>query len=184
MNRKNILSLLLFIIVLNSCGQSVKPHIGNNTNIKINDTFEIIIAHNFFKWYKKNYEAISKINMVKMNGTLPYSINYEQVDIFIKILKSSNLFSENFLDDKRKYFKKYDELFKKSQQNDGPAEGFESDLFLYSQDVNEILDGYKNSRFTTNKQNNNCLIEVEYKESFDLIFTINSQNQIESITSK
>ncbi len=181
MNRNNIIYLLLFFLVLNSCNYSAKNVANNSKSVANSANCTTTAVYNFFKWYKNNYELISNINFVKVDGSLPYRINNEQVTIFINFLKTSNIFSERFLDDKKEYFRNCDELYVKNHQNDGPAEGLEADLFLYSQDVSEILGRYKESKFTANMLNNMCIIEVIYNDSFDLIFTVNNKNQIESI---
>lgn len=97
----------------------------------------------FLKWYRKNYTSNLLRNLVNnadanTDTTKPYSVNFKETERYLSDLKSSGFLSEKFLNTWRNYFRECDDYFIQHPQYDGPPDGFNYDLILNTQDVDEM----------------------------------------------
>ncbi len=102
------------------------------------------IAVSFLKWYfQKLEETDFDFDIVKNWDTLPkspkkiYRINFNEVDKYIKALKSSGFLSDTYLRSVLKYHKIQDSIFVKYQQYEDIPIGCGSDLVLQRMEIDE-----------------------------------------------
>jgi hypothetical protein len=140
-----LLGIGLFTIVLTAVQCESKPAADVDENqvaitAQASDSAQAaqsVIA--FLQWYKKNLGTVSNINLVNQDEIKGYSMNFKNGERYLAYLKSSNLLSERYLNDWRTYFKERDEGFQLSHQNEGPPTGFDYDLVMLNQDVDEQM---------------------------------------------
>ena len=98
----------------------------------------------FLKWYRENYKKISKIQMVNIPPTEDtnsfYTINVDETERYLTVLKKSGFVSDRYLEQWRDYFKKAGIKLEQNPMNDGPPEGFEFDFVLWTQEIDETLE--------------------------------------------
>lgn len=91
----------------------------------------------FLTWYKANYDQVNHIQFAPLTANDIagyYRVNFDSVAKYQQHLKASGYFSDKFLADQLQYFKTVSHELEKSHQNDGPPEGLEYDLLLYTQE--------------------------------------------------
>lgn len=180
MHRLFIFKLLLFLFF--ACKQE------NNTNVKeplaptvqkdstlmlgkkVKDSLQVPekTINNFIKYYGENYDLIYKDNFVDYSQQY-YRINFSNVDLFLKRLKSESFFTPEYRDKIKLKFKTIDSLLDSSKQDDGVPEGLEYDFILNTQDVDEILSYIKNDKFSILKENENTF-QVNFNKVHKLNF--------------
>jgi len=97
----------------------------------------------FLKWYKSNFSKILSIQLVDLHEdstTAQYRVNFKNAEKYISVLRSAGFFSERFLQEKLQYFKEADRKLIDLKQNDGPPEGFDADLLLFTQDMEAVFE--------------------------------------------
>jgi hypothetical protein len=135
----------------------------------------------FLIWYSKNYNKISKLNLVdneldETTNEVYYRVNFQQTEEYLAKLKSSNYISDKYIEKWRAYFKQKDEKFNKNHQTDGPPEGFEFDFVLWTQEINGTLKAIDNIRFTKVEETENTSI-VDVDIVMNLRFHLTKQGQ-------
>lgn len=98
----------------------------------------------FLKWYSTQYTALKRIRLVNKKGagesrSEHYSVNFKGTDEYLSMLKGSGYISDDYIEKQRRYFREREEHFRSYPQTDGPAEGFEHDLVLRTQEIDEAL---------------------------------------------
>ncbi len=117
----------------------------------------------FFDWYKQKYDTISSIVLVTIpdDGKSLYSVNFDNSKVYINVLNSSGLFTNNFLRQKEIYFNSCNLRMKREKQTDGPPIGFEHDLLLLSQEPDFALEKIEEAKFiNTQKTNNKYIVDT------------------------
>jgi hypothetical protein len=183
-------SLFFFIqVACNSNNIKARQQLNEQnpkTLIDTCDAFHTIKA--FLKWYSVNIYDINKINLIKIvndNNKSIYRIDFNNTTKYILKLKATEYFSNIFLQEKQKYFENCDKKFINIKQEDGPAEGLDADLLLYCQDWEFLLNNLNKINYKLIKKTNTfSIIVIDYKNSYDLIFKINSNCQIDYIVPK
>jgi hypothetical protein len=127
----------------------------------------------FLRWYKANYEKIIQNQNILVNNagsddtTKTYSVNFSETDNYLILFKSSGYVSDFFLDDWRKYFAECEEYFKNNPQIDGPPDGFNFDLILLTQEVEEILKAIDHLKVIEEEENDSAaLVKVDIMMRF------------------
>jgi hypothetical protein len=91
---------------------------------------------NFLEWYRVQQVWLNQIPMVNKVGRnhepIHYSVNFRQTERYLKELKRSGFISDRYIRRWRAYFKECDKNFKKNPVDDGPPDGFEFDLVMWS----------------------------------------------------
>jgi hypothetical protein len=122
---KNLL-MALFLLVL-----STSPTFGQTQNPEPTRT-----VVNFLEWYRVQHGRLNNIPMVnkigRNNRPINYSINFKQTERYLSDLQRSGFISERYMRRWRAYFKECDENFKKNPIDDGPPDGLEFDLVMWS----------------------------------------------------
>jgi hypothetical protein len=96
------------------------------------------------KWYKLHRQELDKIQIVGIPpDTGRYRVNFDSVRRYLSEFRGTGLFTERFLRDKYSYFQRCEARFAKTHQNDGPPEGLDTDLLLYTQEANDALLNYQ-----------------------------------------
>lgn len=153
-----------------------------NYNLKIDDQInsdstEIIkTCKNFLLWYRDNFSRIDSIQLVPSSKDSDL-YNYYYVDtvnlkIYLDIILSSNLVSENYISSLKEYIFSCDKKMRESNQNDGPPEGLDFDLILSTQEVRESLNKIREAKpfiFTLEENKSVVSIILAYELRFTLI---------------
>lgn len=98
----------------------------------------------FLKWYAANYDRAYSFELINTRGR--YTVNLEGCRQYLAFLRSSGYLSDAFLDRMMGDFKGYEAIYKKDFVDDGPPEGFDYDLILRTQDIDDTLERIKNLR--------------------------------------
>ncbi len=98
----------------------------------------------FLKWYRTQYSTLKQIRLVNRKGagesrSEHYSVNFKGTEEYLSKLRGSGYISDEYIDKQRRIFRKREEHFRRYPQTDGPAEGFEHDLVLRTQEIDEAL---------------------------------------------
>ncbi len=93
----------------------------------------------FLNWYKTHIQRVSQIPLVNQQAGKPYSVNLKNGERYLTYLKSSNLLTNAYLNRWRTFFKERNDGFRMSPQHEGPPVGFDYDLVLLNQDVDQQL---------------------------------------------
>lgn len=146
--------------------------INTITRIQVSQRVELYKAPSgavihFLKWYRKNHTDDLQRNLVNnadanTDTTKPYSVNFKDTERYLSDLKSSGFLSEKFLNKWRNYFRECDDYFKQHPQYDGPPDGFNYDLILNTQDVEESLIAIDTIKIVElHISGNNATVEVD-----------------------
>ncbi|GAB3547207.1 hypothetical protein [Spirosoma fluminis] len=152
---RNLLhTFVLLAIVLTSarCERRVAADVSENQVAALTPASDSAQAAQsvvaFLQWYKKNLGAVSRIDLVNQDEVRGYSVNFKNSEQYLAYLKKSNGLTERYLNDWRTYFKERDAGFRLARQNEGPPTGFDYDLVMLNQDVDEQMDSL--NRLTIN----------------------------------
>jgi hypothetical protein len=133
----------------------------------------------FLNWYKTKFDTLSTIMLVSIPDTDAgiYSVNFNNTEEYLKVFIKSGLFTQNFIEDKRKYFNTCNDRMLKDKQNQGPPIGLEHDIVLLTQEIEETLNNIGNASFSD-------YAEGENKSSVDVtilnktkIYLVNEKNK-------
>lgn len=109
----------------------------------------------FLRWYKAHISATSKIILVNQQAGKAYSVNKKNAEQYLTYLKSSHMLTDTYLNEWRTYFNERQAGFQLSPQHEGPPTGFEYDLVMLSQDVDEQLNSLKSLKINSVKVRQN-----------------------------
>jgi len=112
---------LILCVIITSC-------FNNNSQLIISPDQTVI---KFLNWYNDHLNEFQNINFIKTSND-GYKIDSISVEKFLMKLKSSDLVSDNYIQWFKIYFKKCNDNFKKTKQNDGPPLGLDADLIMWS----------------------------------------------------
>jgi hypothetical protein len=146
---KNLFIVFILLVI------STSPILGQTRNQEPAHT-----VVNFLAWYRVQQVRLSNIPMVNkpgmQNATKYYSINVKQTERYLSELKRSGFISDRYIRRWRAYFQECSENLKNNPQDDGPPDGLEFDLVMWSNsdyeeelsalDKIEIVDSHQNSR--------------------------------------
>ncbi|MDB5241708.1 MAG: hypothetical protein JWP57_2333 [Spirosoma sp.] len=93
----------------------------------------------FLTWYKNHMQLANQIKLVNQQAGKPYSVNLKNGERYLTYLKSSHLLTDTYLNGWRLFFKERQEGFRLNPQTEGPPTGFDYDLVMLTQDVNQQL---------------------------------------------
>lgn len=96
-------------------------------------------ALGFIGWYRANYDRVNAIPIVNQNEGENYSVNFEEVDKYLALLKSSGYLADEYEQNYRDYFQSADQNLKKDPVMEGPPPGFEFDLIVWTQEPEIVL---------------------------------------------
>ena len=148
-NMKNTLLLISFTLLIachskskseNAESQLIKE--ASAKNLETHESLQTVIS--FLKWYRANYKEVNSYEWVNymesMNdSTKYYSVNFAETDKYLEKMKSSTLLSVEYLETRKSHFIQCEKNFQKNPQTDGPPEGFDYDLVLLTQEIDETL---------------------------------------------
>ena len=163
-NQKLLLKLILIIPwIVMSCNQGTQDKNKSQSNdsliMKVHNLPPDSVVYKFIKWYNDNMSMIDTFNIMtdkndslhiingRMNDSLYfYSLNIKGVEKYLKLLKSSDCFSDSYIDNKRISFKRKGKELDKNKQNDGPPFGFSADEVFLSNESDEIIQTLVNNK--------------------------------------
>lgn len=134
----------------------------------------------FLRWYKKDHGALDQLHLVQHAGaeydsTKFYAVNFVETEKYLDTLRASGYISEKYLNKWRAYFKEQDDFMTKNPQNDGPPYGFEYDLVLMTQEVDQAMDGIDHIKVTdVNETSDSAAVKVDIMTK--LGFTLSKHN--------
>lgn len=148
-------------------GKEIQPDLTNEPAKTVVD---------FLKWHRQNHEKISKIQMVNIppveNTNSFYTVNVDETERYLTLLKKSGFVSDRYLQQWRDYFKKAGIKLEQNPMNDGPPEGFEFDFVLWTQEIDETLEAINDPKLISSKITQNkavlkidILMRLEFKLS-------------------
>lgn len=152
--------LLISLTFLIACHQKSKLQNQNNKPLqslekplsKSSENQELVgVVIKFLKWYKTNYKEINQIDLVDYESSIKdstkfYSLDFKATEKYLLKMKSSGLLSDKYIKDWQKYFLESQKNFEENPQNDGPPEGFDYDLVLLTQEIDETLSSIENPK--------------------------------------
>jgi hypothetical protein len=190
---KITLLILLYLFIL-SCGKTKK---AENEAVELNekkiDPVEIELKENkiltnkildFLNWYEKNQIKLSEIELVNnssgeiIDTTKFYSVNFANTEKYLIEFKKSGLFSEKYIENQRKYFKKCESEFIAQPENDGPPSGFDYDIVMKSQDIEmeELKRDLKIKNLSITKKK--AKLTADFGIYYKLNFVLSKQNEV------
>jgi len=142
--------LLISLILLIACqskskSENAESKARKETSIETLETKESLqTVISFLKWYKANYKEVNSFELVNYEGSLNdstkyYSVNFDETDKYLEKLESSKLLSIEYIKTWQSYFMQCGQNFQENPQNDGPPVGFDYDLVLLTQEIEETL---------------------------------------------
>jgi hypothetical protein len=146
--------VIFFALIIEGCGNSSNEGVANSKKDssilspiqqgnKTDDSQKCInTIKDFLAWYKVNFDSLKSIQLVDLiedGSTAQYRVNFNNAKKYIEQMRLSGFFSDKYCQSKLQYFKEKDQELLKSKQSDGPPTGFEADLFLFTQEPNEVL---------------------------------------------
>jgi hypothetical protein len=98
---------------------------------------------NFLKWYNKHEKRLADnhlvYNVTSEDPAKVYSVNFDATEDYLSTIRESGFVSREYVRYMRRYFKQCEEHFKKNPQSDGPPDGFDLDLVMWSQEYDDDL---------------------------------------------
>ena len=134
----------------------------------------------FLRWYKKDHGALDQLHLVQHAGaeydsTKFYAVNFVETEKYLDTLRASGYVSEKYLNKWRAYFKEQDDFMTKNPQNDGPPYGFEYDLVLMTQEVDQAMGAIDSLQVTdVNGSGDSAVVNVDIMTQ--LAFTLTKAN--------
>lgn len=165
---KKTITFLSLLLVLFSCTnkQASEPAIGPTETV-----------NNFLVWYRDHFDTMINIGFVNQDtrdSTEYYSVNFSETERFLTELKNTGLVSDQYLNNWRTYFKNADAQFKKTHQYDGPPEGFDFDLVMWSQDFD--LAEIEKAKMLEALNGEKAVVTVEFPYQYKLQYSLSKQN--------
>lgn len=117
------------------------PRLATNSVGDSQRASQTVVA--FLSWYKTHLLPISRILLVNQLPDKPYSVNLKNGERYLAYLNSSHLLTDTYLSEWRTYFRERDAGFRLSPQSEGPPNGFEYDLVMLSQEVDQQMASLK-----------------------------------------
>lgn len=117
------------------------PRLAATPVSKSQQASQTVVA--FLNWYKIHLLPLSRISLVNQLPGKPYSVNLDNGERYLAYLKSSHLLTDTYLNEWRMYLKERDAGFRLSPQSEGPPTGFEYDLVMLNQEVDQQMASLK-----------------------------------------
>lgn len=167
---KKIITSVFLLSVLFSCTNKNK---GDESSVDQ----PTAAVNNFLIWYRDHIDTMITIGLVNQDmkdSADFYSVNFTETERYLAELKNSGLVSDKYLNDWRNYFKKADEQFKITHQNEGPPEGFDFDLIMWSQDFD--LAEIEKVKTLEALNGDHATVTVEFPYHYKLQYSLSKQN--------
>ncbi len=187
MRTLTLISLIFFVLV--SCDFSVKNKVDSqrtekNASTTISSEEEPAkTVIEFVKWYRDNMSSLNNIELINNaysdapDSTKLYSVNFKNVDRYLKEIKKCGYVSDKYINQLLTYFKTGDKYLLENPEYEGPPEGFNFDLVLWSQDYQEDLDNIDNTKFSLLANGENRKeIEAKFFGGSTLQFKLSKHN--------
>jgi hypothetical protein len=177
-SKKNFITILAVVVFLvfvpctnnSQTGKEIQPGLTKEPVKTVVD---------FLKWYRENYEKISKIQMVNIppleDHDSVYTVNFEEIEEYLTYLKTSGFVSDKYLQQWRDFLVKAGKKLEQDKVNDGPPEGFDFDFVLWTQEINDTLEAIKNPKLISSKITQNKAV-VKIDIMMRLEFKLSKQN--------
>lgn len=116
---------------------------GNDSDVDAStvtqmEATQVPIVIDFLKWYKEKYHEISTLSLVNTSEEY-YSVDLSECEAYLNLLQSSGYVSFRYIEQMRSYFETYFEKYKTALYTDGPPDGFDYDLVLLTQEVDDTM---------------------------------------------
>lgn len=108
------------------------------------------VALSFLRWFEKNSISLIINKAIQPDLNSPdknYWVNKAVLKEGMEEIRSSNFFTENYLNNFETQYLEVEKLLKIKPQNDGPAPGMNKILFLNAQDVGDVWTGLAEKKY-------------------------------------
>lgn len=167
---KKIFACLFLVICLTACSEK-----QNQTNSQVEQPTEAVIS--FLKWYRSHFDTMINIGLVNQDlkdSTGFYSVNFTETEHYLSEIKNSGFVSDQYLNNWRNYFVQADAQFKITHQNEGPPEGFDFDLIMWSQDFD--LTEIEQAKTLEELNGNHATVTVEFPYQYKLQYSLSDDH--------
>ncbi|HLP14252.1 MAG TPA: hypothetical protein VK177_20135 [Flavobacteriales bacterium] len=144
------------------------------------------------KYYKENYEVLSKINMVyNYNGNKPgsssskdintnYAVDFKGTEKYLTGIKKSGFVGQKLIDKLRNHFLKCEKDFKDNPQNSGVPRGFENDFLMLNDDFMNDLNNLQKIEIMDEaiRSNASATVKVKFPSGNVRVYDLAKQNDI------
>jgi len=138
------LYLLLMLVGLTSCstdGASTQPIASTASAVEaITHTPSATTVDSptqtvreYLRWYSAHAEKLPT-NFIRTVNAGHYAVDFQATENWLAAVRHSNLLSDTFLQHWRSYFRQYADTLRLHRQDDGPANGFEYNFLMLSQE--------------------------------------------------
>lgn len=141
---------VLFAALMMSCISNSDKQMETSASVDKRTKDSLAISETisgFLSWYKTNYDSATSFRWVTSDAKGYYLVNAENCEAWLKFLAASGFLTENYLNDWRRYFELESANLREHPQNEGPPEGFNMDLVLWTQEPELTLDSLKSLRY-------------------------------------
>ncbi|MBX3163316.1 MAG: hypothetical protein KF900_02455 [Bacteroidetes bacterium] len=178
-----IFCVLMIYLFSNSCSNS-SEEVAKNEKAKLDTLSETTdVVFNFLHWYKNNYLHLQDSLVLgvvweneKWDSTKYYRVNFPATEKYLETLKSTGYISDTYIEERRKYFQQCEEGFIKTPANDGPPEGFDYDLILFSQEDPGINELHKCRVIRNSRHENKCEVFIEFPFEVQYVYELSFHN--------
>ena len=105
----------------------------------------------FLNWYGVHYKEANSFSLVNQGDSVNYSVNFEETEKFLTYLRSSGVVSDNYLNILRRQFIEAQLVFEKDPINEGPPQGFDYDIVLWTQEPDLVIEKGKSPTLISSK---------------------------------
>ncbi len=134
--------LFTLLILFSAC--------GNKRNVEQPIKALEEVALSFLSWFKNNSTTLIINKAIQPDPTSPdknYWVNKTVLKDGMEEIRSTNFFTENYLNNFEAQFIEVEKILKVKPQNDGPAPGMNKLLFLNAQDVGDVWTGLAENKY-------------------------------------
>ena len=163
------------MVSLNIFANHVRMVDDQVTGNKIETKNPIVFMDFFYKWYKTKYQQLNHIETVKIDmiKNTPYRMDYAKVEEYLSDLKSGGFFSDNYINDYRRYFATIGKKLEKTQQIDGTVNGLDYDIIMHSQEPESYLNNMNWIHLSVVKSNqSSTIVKVKTEYSANNVYQL------------
>lgn len=124
----------------------------------------------FMGWYRANYDKVNAIPIVNQKEGENYTVNFEEADKYLALLKSSGYLADEFEQNFRTYFASADKNLRAEPIMEGPPPGFEFDLIIWTQEPEVVLNDSVPALVSESPADDRTTLQLSYGQVMTLDF--------------
>ena len=111
-------------------------------------------VRDYLHWYATHHDKlptnfVATVGVGGKDTTSYYAVNFQVTENWLTAVRQSGALSGTYLQHWRTYFRQYADTLRLHRQNDGPANGFEYDFLMLSQEADTRATELQAGTFTT-----------------------------------